>query len=192
MSVSKTTIISTIALSAIVLAVGVWRWERNDVDKREKTDVRQERARKEKSNINQDKVELVWYNIPELKIKFEIDKVIADDLVYKYKGDSFTSKNGSVFFSSKKLSVIPGCGVSKGPLGALFKLSDKPNDYADKDYFLAREYRKQFNKFFVIYEGPQAVCASREDVKKWEKYFNDNPKFKGWIVPVFKTIEEID
>lgn len=132
--------------------------------------------------------ELVWYEIPEIKIKFKVNKEVAEELVYNFKGEN---DFGSVLFSSKGLSKIPGCGVEQGPLSALSKIKGNPYDYADTDYYVSRK-PKQFDNFFIIYNGPQAVCATGDYVKKWNEYFEKNPKFIGWIAESFDTIEIID
>jgi len=128
----------------------------------------------------------VYYYVPELGIKFPVKKVVKDDLIYKYR--RLEDKAEVISFSSNTLSQIPYCGVEDSPLGVLVKLKGKPADYSDRVYYEARN-PKQFNDFFIIYNGPQAVCASEDRIDELDKYFDEHPEFKGWIVEALEGAE---
>lgn len=106
---------------------------------------------------------MVWYEIPELGIKFLVKQGIKESLIYK------PTKNSSVVFSTKELSKIYNCGLNQSasvPLVLIEKIKGKPDDYEWKDYYMAR-HPKQFNGFFVIYNGPQSVYATgKENIAK--------------------------
>lgn len=152
-------------------------------------DQNQSEFNNDKQNQDSNETEMVWYEIPELKIRFKVDKIVADDLIYKY--EKINNNLESISFSSNGLSAISGCGVENGPLGSFDKLKGKPSDYNDNVYYTSRN-PKQYDKFFIIYNGPQSVCAVKDNMKNWEEYFAKNPKFREWINPAFKTVEVVD
>lgn len=128
------------------------------------------------------------YKIPEIGIQFLVNKKIANELIYQYVNIDDTE---GISFSSRGLSQIFGCGTPDGPLGAITKLKGKIDNYQNKEYLLTRTH-KQFNKFVIIYSGPQAVCAiSDDDTFKWERYFEDNPEFNDWVSESFDTMTEL-
>ncbi len=119
-----------------------------------------------------EKRDFVWYQIPELGIEFQIEKLGADELIYIY-GSHPGVEFGGASFSTKKLSQIPGCEAASGPLGALTKLQGKPNDYKNPEYLMARSPR-QFDGFFLIWSGPQAVCARPEYKEQFDAFFEEH------------------
>lgn len=181
----KSIIISIVAIIIIAGVGGFWVWKN-----KEKKEV--EQSQTQKTVLQNIQIESVWYIIPEMNVRFKVDKEVADDLIYKY--SKISDKMESVAFSSKKLSQITGCDVAAEPLGTLVKMKGNPFDYSDKDYYVSRK-PKQFDNFFIIYNSPQVVCSGTgmgDDAKKLEKYFEENPKFQGWIAGSFDTIEIID
>lgn len=140
-----------------------------------------------REEINQDK--LVWYEIPELGIKFKISGNIKNELIYSYRGND--DSYGVVLFSSKKLSEIPGCDVDQGPLTSISKIKGIPTNYQDADYIIARKPR-QFDGFFILHDGPQSVCASDNYIEEWKKYFEQYPEFEKWSANVLDTVIEIN
>ncbi len=79
--------------------------------------------------------ELVWYNIPELGIRFKTTLRDREDLMYMYTGlESYTLPNGSLIkyerveFSSRGLEKIAGCNES---LGFVNKYHGKLRDSKD-------------------------------------------------------------
>ena len=117
----------------------------------------------------EEKRDLVWHRVPELGIEFQLEKVALEGLIYTYSSDPGVSFGGASF-STKKLSQIPGC--EGGPLGTLTKLKGEPDDYKNSEYLVARNPR-QFDGFFLIWSGPQAVCARSEHKEQFDAFFEE-------------------
>jgi hypothetical protein len=193
---SKKTIIAIIAiLILLAMGAGFWKWKSMQKVSQQ---VQNQQQQVQQQNSNQQSVDnqqlqqipedqLVWYEIPELNIKFKVTKSVASELIYKIKNakDSY----GYASFSSRKLSLIPGCAASSGALSTFEKISGKPRDYSEKDYFLNGRLLKQFDNFFVMQDGRQDPCAMGDDSEKMKKYFKDNPEFTDWSYKAFETME---
>lgn len=137
--------------------------------------------------------QLVWYEIPELGVKFKVKSNIASELVYRYKGES-SKDSWTISFSTKKLSLVDGCGAasSDAPLGLLVKIKGIPENYSERDYFLNGRQIKQFDGYFIIQNGPQAFCAiDKDNIVIVERYFEENPEFRNWSDGIFDTMEKI-
>ena len=137
-----------------------------------------------------DNKNLVWYQVPELGIEFQVTSQAADELIYAVSESSSNDLSGGASFSSKELAKIPGCEASFGPLGTLTKLKGIPDDYKENEYLMARN-PKQFDGFFVVWSGPQAVCAAEEHLDEFDSYFQNNHIFDRWSDIVFNTIRNI-
>lgn len=109
-----------------------------------------------------------YFEIKELGVKFLVSKDIKDDLIYKY-----DSKNGAYLSAKSLVSIDAGCSAENGPLGAISKIEGTPES-VDKnaEYYLARKNAiKQFDGFFIFFEGPQAICAlNKKNIDQADDY----------------------
>ena len=144
----------------------------------------------QENNEPQQRGDLVWYQVPELGIEFQVTSQAADELIYAVSESNSNDLSGGAAFSSKELAKIPGCEASFGPLGTLTKLKGIPDDYKENEYLMARN-PKQFDGFFVVWSGPQAVCAAEEHLDEFDSYFQNNHIFDRWSDIVFNTIRNI-
>jgi len=177
----KRIIFIVIAVAVLAIVVGVFVAQKNS-----KIPAKQEQSQAQQQVGQNVQDDLVWYGIPEMNVRFKVDKKVANDLIYKY--NKINDKIDGVLFSSNKLSQIPSCGVEDGSLGSLTRAKGVPADYGDKAFYMARK-PKQFKDFFTFYEGPQAVCAFGENIDRWNRYFDENPEFKGWLGKAFDSVE---
>lgn len=178
-------------IAVLALCAGIWYWKSvNSVKKEAVQQLVEQQLSSKEENQEQN---LVWYQVPELDMEFQVEKSVADELIYTYQAHSKVDFGG-VLFSAKELSQVPGCRANSGPLGALTKLKGKPSDYKDASYYLARN-PKQFDGFFLYFEGPQAVCASIEhpdEYNEFKDFFKENPQFDAWSAVMFETMRRIN
>lgn len=110
---------------------------------------------------------MFFYCIPELEIKFKVDKEMKNDLVYVFKENvrMFSGENAKVTsFSSKSLSQkTEYCKASEGPLGAIHEIAGiNDSNNSEKDYSKAMVF-KQFKHFFIFYSSPQSPCTDPDE-----------------------------
>lgn len=98
-----------ILLLTAIAGGGFWCWEENkemqEQKKQEMAEQKQENAVesvqkentdiKDKEQTQDDQTDLVWYEVPELRIKFQVEKWAKDDLGYVAGKTSIDSGNGS-------------------------------------------------------------------------------------------------
>lgn len=131
---------------------------------------------------------LVYYCIPEMGIKFKITQEMKKDSTYLYKESEKTITGDyaqKISFTTKSLSnASQFCSVKNDPLGSILKLNGKLNDYV-ADYSKASNY-VQFDKFFIIYVNPQAVCTEKN-----KDFYNIEKLQLEAIIKSIKNIELI-
>lgn len=167
----KKILISIILVLVIIAGVtGFWQWKQIEQQRQIKHVQNQQQAI-QNNNTNQN--DLVWYEIPELGIKFKIEKDIADELIYEYTGEAIpTGINGkpeskvrTIYFSTKKLTSIDpkNCAAKDGPIGLISRYEGGADThYATKDKNIGI---RQLENFVISYAGPQAVCFSRKNAE---------------------------
>ncbi len=123
----------------------------------------------------------VWYNIPEMGIRMKLNKGFAEDLVYSNGmiDDDGTPRDGLYFSTQAIAEAAPECAPGRGgAFGVVSKIAGTVEE-ADKSgiggvdgYFLSRLKTGmvvQLPGFFVIWAGPQAVCAFTEHIAAMKK-----------------------
>jgi hypothetical protein len=134
--------------------------------------------------------ELTWFQVPELGIEFLVSKKIADGLQAYVNRMEAGSHFGSVRFSSSIISGIPDCEASSGPLGAIARIKGKPTDYEDFEYYNARNPR-QLSDSFVIWDGPQAICAGEEHLTEFNNLLGKLSVYRGWEKIALESVREL-
>lgn len=136
----------------------------------------------------ENKEELVWYEIPELGVRFKVMQKMASDITYDVaKVDAVSDTHGSYTFldvslGSHSLDVDTKCGY---PLGSIKRFEGVPTQYdgsmwrtADEEMGLGNMH--QFNKYFIIgqfyhatSDGPYNCYAGTEHMSKWSLISED-------------------
>jgi hypothetical protein len=118
--------------------------------------------------------ETVWYEVPELGVKFLVPKDFAQDLIYSYAGEyAQHDSNGKVVGKKVKSvnlstkSVVSSLGKSCSPeldgLGSISRYEGNMNQY---DVIKNADDVKQLRAFAIHYSGSQSVCADKEKSKE--------------------------
>jgi len=156
----------------LALAGGVWVGL-NKQDQDQPNDNSGNKAIEEESNSSNsnelDSKDIIWYEVPELEIKFPVNEELKEDLIYSLK--EVSKHNRKVAYFSLKSIENRGelCNVDDGPLGALAKVNGKFKQgdftYGCIGGFLAKE----FNDFFLCFSGPQAPtgCLGEKEETGW-------------------------
>lgn len=125
----------------------------------------------------------VYFDVPELGVKFLIDKNIKDDLIYKYYTGTASNSLGYVSFSTKSLIELDSACSSKvsvAPLGILLKNKGKFNALSHSDGLnMNKADYKQFDDYYIIYNSPQAPCSENSLVNKYALDLLDKIKIKS-------------
>lgn len=146
-------------------------------------DAREEAAKKSVATEDEDGKNLVWYQVPELGIEFQIKKEAADERVYIYESYPKNVPFGSAFFTAKGLD--PGCKM--GGVMIVHRFEGVPANY-DANMMMGGEL-KQFDGFFIKFYGPQ--CASDKSFINWtERVRGENPQVDVWITGILETMRK--
>jgi len=158
----------------------------------------------EKKRQRADK-DLVWYEIPEIGVRFKVKKESLDDTKYSYeKNVTLTSNYGSETFDNISLyskfleSNVKGCGTD---LASLKKFIGKPNEYSgilwgNTEDEIAQNDMRLFDSFFIIgqfsceVEVPHNcyVGATKKDTPDYYSIWNDKSKY---LMEAFRNTLEL-
>jgi len=119
--------------------------------------------------------ELVWYDIPELGVRFKVSPEVKNELVYKNvtlsrgleEGES--GKTALVSFSTKTLeSISESCSAEDGPVGVISRRVGPPsNPIAPCG---SGQKIKEFSGGYFCYTHSQALCTwTDEDYEEYER-----------------------
>lgn len=150
-----------ISISVIVLAVaaGVWRWEKMKKAKNAKNNISQYQ---QKITNDQDD-QLVWYEVPELGIRFKVTLDAKDNLKYtnnNYETKDFVMKvNSGIFYSTSETnSSFEGCKLSEnGNSCGFFYIYKVSREQTDK-------FKNKYNKPWCENTGGKIILENNEDI----------------------------
>lgn len=176
----------TVIIVLLALGGGILVW--HDMrDAREEVTKKPAERQSSPKEVGQTR-DLVWYQIPELGIEFQVKKSVADELRYAYQRSIFGVNFLEMTFSTKKLSRIPDC-KSRG-LGTLTRLEGVPDDY-DISVYLKTYKLRQMDGFFIVFGEPQIACVLPEYEDAFDAIFKENPDLVGVLATAFETIRKI-
>jgi len=190
-------------LFVVVLVSGCNKQQENQITEEQPIQQEEKKAEEtlEEQNeaTNQEKPEttkeenLVYYKIPELGIKFKIEKELASELIYYIEVAPDDSRFVYLNFSSRELSKLGEyCRAKHSPMGTLIKVEGSLSDYPDNIFIQNRKDRiKEFGDFFVYFEGPQSACSWPENLETLNRYMPLMRKSIGTPEKI-KLIEKIE
>ena len=181
----KKTIIVTISFFILSVLVGVciWQWEKIknfNIAKQKTQQEQSEEGWQNKEQINNDK--FVWYEVPELGIKFKVTPDTKEDLKYNSKNNRMAIFNidlhDTIFYSSSETdSSLKGCvlseetGLSCGNfyINKIFK--DQAKAYEEK---VGKPYCEDSGGKTILENNDYYICLySRNEISVF-----DNDKYK--------------
>ena len=192
-------IILVFALLVCVLVFGIWKFK-NGKKQQEQSQIKVQQVNND-DQLQNPESELVWYEIPELGIRFKVEKDMKDELVYQFVGETMaTNSNGkpagkikSIGFSTKTLINLDSkyCGPINGPIGGLSEYKGKIDQYDWLKNF--KGAMRQFENFVITYEGPQASCSAdyandpdreieNEVVLRYTRYFRSEAFLESIVI----------
>lgn len=191
----KKFLLISIVLFAVVLVSGCNKQEPQVPKQEEKQPVAQENPSQEiksKETLEEqnevDEENLVYYKIPELGIKFKIEKELADELIYYIEVAPDDSRFKYTRLSSKELSKLNEyCQVEYGPMGTLVRVEGFPSDY---DEPLKNIQRKNFydgGDFFVYFSSSQTPCMNQEEMES-----HKGKDFSSLFTNVLRNIQNLE
>ncbi|MCA9365134.1 MAG: hypothetical protein KC736_04535, partial [Candidatus Moranbacteria bacterium] len=108
--------------------------------------------------------EMVWYEIPELGIRFPVEKSVKEELVYanipitKKMKEGDSGKTSLTYFSTKKMENLSSyCSAENGPLGSLSRRAGEPTDPSRSCGGGLRVH--DFDGGYFCFTTLQATCA---------------------------------
>ncbi len=116
----------------------------------------------------------VDYFIPELGINIKVSPELKNELIYEYRSKIKLPMGGEghvAFFSTKEINKINGKCI--GSLGSIVKVDGDNGDY-EKDFSSMPGF-KEFNDFFIFYQGPQAPCTVGSNGDRNDFYSVEKP-----------------
>jgi len=124
--------------------------------------------------------ELVWYDIPELGVRFKVSPEVKEELVYKNvtlsRGleEEESGKTALVSFSTKTLeSISESCSAEDGPVGVISRRVGSPVDPVAP---CGGGYKmKEIPNGYFCYGQAQAPCLSREQEEQNENVLSNTP-----------------
>lgn len=121
--------------------------------------------------------EMVWYDIPELGIRFKVDPVTKEELVYHFVGFPGKETKKLVDFSTKTMTELePECSAEKGaPLGSLSRRFGKPKDPLVPCGGGQKVY--EYPGGYFCYTMPQAPCMSPEEDAQYQEVLKNDPRY---------------
>ena len=193
---NKKIIISIIILLLLAGIAIFWIVQREEETQQEQqVEKRQMVAEKEKQQPNQNQEQKVYYEIPELGIRFLIDQEMKDELIYYYKGESKITNSGGAFAGTAKsvglttrtlLDIDEGCSAEESAQGSISRYEGNAENY---DVLKKRpRLSRKFDNFSILYSGSQAVCFSKENAEN-ETYIQILSESQRKYPPFFRSQE---
>lgn len=159
-------LISIFLVAALLVGALVWKKEQGGEHiSRQTADDVQEQKQGLPENLRQEKKgaresELVWYEIPELGIRFKVDNVTKEELLYNFVGFSGKNDKKVVDFSTKTLTDLSmACSVKEGGVTTLSRRFEKASGSAPcgggkKVY--------EYSGGYFCFTLPQSDCLGKE------------------------------
>lgn len=131
MSKKSIAFLSIFFVSAVLIIGGVYYWQRKDRGVTVKPTPVEENGKISETDTE----DLVWYEVPELGVRFKVTPEEKDELVYANvplsrelkKGES--GKTALISLSTKTLELVSkDCSAEDGPLGAISRRVGPPTD----------------------------------------------------------------
>lgn len=191
-------VIVFLLLAAYAVFWSMGKIKKQETQNKQVVQQQQQATEQNQQQTIQDQNQEVYYEIPELEIRFLVDQEMKDELIYSYQGkgapiDGLEGKMSFVYLSTKNLAKIDKeCSVDKGPIGAISMVEGKAENY---HFYNIRETR-QFENFFIHFEGAQSPCLmdsqkhqefEQPALQKYSKFFNSE-EFRQSIEPIKQKV----
>lgn len=124
--------------------------------------------------------EMVWYDIPELGIRFKVDPVTKEELVYHFDKEFGDANVQSAGFSTKTMSQFnpPYCSAEFMPIGSLMRVKKTP--ILPKDPLVPCGGGQKVYEYpggYFCYTMPQAPCMSPEEDAQYQEVLKNDPRY---------------
>ncbi len=140
----------------------------------------------------------VWYEIPEIGIRFPSDQNTKDELVYSPDAYSNRLKEKAVanvviaYFSTKTLeSLSENCSAKNGELGAISRHLGEPY-FPENPCFGGKMIKKTSEGYFCV-EKPQAPCMDGDEYERNSRLLQEHgTSFNPFSDKFWESVEVFD
>ncbi len=131
--------------------------------------------------------DLIWYQVPEIGIEFQIRKSAAEKLSYRYYYD-MDNRIAGVYFSSIDLVSLPGCTFDG--VMSMKRFSGTIDAMPFMEHENRVSYVKQFDNTVITFDGPPTACTRHEQfTTNWTNLFRNNQPHEGWMLSLFNSVK---
>ncbi len=149
-------LVLTVVLLLVIIAIGFLMWNNNQ----KKNEINQLQNKAENQEQAVDENNLVWYEIPELGVRFKVTQDTKEDLRYKFKkyGNNIETSSAMFYSVDQTDENLTGCSLSEnyGWSCGFFQLGSIGQSDIEK-------YTKEVGKSWCIDAGG-IIVFKREEV----------------------------